>query len=89
MELKKVVVYNGFVVTSASMLNDNDRKILTLLYQPLCGYGALSLYFTLWSKYESIINYKVKCDHKNLFNNMKYKRKFNEKRRRINQWICS
>lgn len=70
MELKKVVVYNGFIVTSASMLSDNDRKILTLLYQPLCGYGALSLYFTLWGKYESIVNFGVKCDHKNLFANM-------------------
>ena len=70
MELKKVVVYNGYVVNAASMLNDNDRKILTLLYQPLCGYGALALYFTLWSKFESIINYNAKCDHKNLFANM-------------------
>jgi replication initiation and membrane attachment protein len=70
MELKKVVVYNGYIVTSASMLNDNDRKILTLLYQPLCGYGALALYFTLWSKYESIVNYNAKCDHRNLFSNM-------------------
>ena len=70
MEPKKVVVYNGYVVTSASMLNDNDRKILTLLYQPLCGYGALALYFTLWSKYESIVTYNAKCDHKHLFVNM-------------------
>ena len=70
MDLKKVVVYNGYVVNAASMLNDNDRKILTLLYQPLCGYGALALYFTLWSKYESIINFNAKCDHKNLFSNM-------------------
>ena len=70
MEVKKVVVYNGYIVHSASMLNDNDRKILTLLYQPLCGYGALALYFTLWSKYESIVNYNAKCDHKHLFANM-------------------
>ena len=70
MSLGKVVVYNGYIVTSASMLNDNDRKILTLLYQPLCGYGALALYFTLWSKYESIVTYNAKCDHKHLFANM-------------------
>ena len=70
MSLGKVVVYNGYIVTSASMLNDNDRKILTLLYQPLCGYGALALYLTLWCKYESIVNFNAKCDHKNLFANM-------------------
>lgn len=70
MGLGKVVVYNGYIVTSASMLNDNDRKILTLLYQPLCGYGALALYLTLWCKYESIVNYNAKCNHKTLFANM-------------------
>lgn len=70
MDLKKVVVYNGYIVTSASMLNDNDRKILTLLYQPLCGYGAMALYFTLWGKYEEIKTFNVKCKHHNLFANM-------------------
>lgn len=69
MELKKVVVYNNYVVKSASMLSGYDRKILTLLYQPLCGSGALSLYLTLWCKYESNVTDKI-LNHKTLFNIM-------------------
>ena len=68
MEIKKVIIYNNYEITSASMLSGYDRKILTLLYQPLCGYGALSLYLTLWCKYESN-NSKV-FSHKDLFSSM-------------------
>lgn len=70
MELKKVIVYNGYNISSASMLSDYDRKILTLLYQPICGYGALSLYLTLWSKYEANKNINKIFHHKDLFANM-------------------
>ena len=51
------------------MLSGYDRKILTLLYQPLCGYGALSLYLTLWCKYESCKDHQT-FNHKNLFSSM-------------------
>ena len=70
MELKKVIVYNGYNVSSASMLSDYDRKILTLLYQPICGFGALSLYLTLWCKYEASKNTNKIFHHKDLFDNM-------------------
>ena len=70
MELKKVIVYNGYNVSSASMLSDYDRKILTLLYQPICGFGALSLYLTLWCKYEASRNTNTFFHHKDLFANM-------------------
>lgn len=70
MELKKVIVYNGYTVSSASMLSDYDRKILTLLYQPICGFGALSLYLTLWCKYEASKNTNKIFHHKDLFANM-------------------
>ena len=70
MELKKVIVYNGYNVSSASMLSDYDRKILTLLYQPICGFGALSLYLTLWCKYEASKNTNKIFHHKDLFANM-------------------
>ena len=71
MELKKVIIYNNYIVTSASMLSSYDRKILTLLYQPLCGYGALSLYLTLWCEYENGNKDKV-FNHKNLFSSMDF-----------------
>lgn len=41
-----------FEVRLASILTDYDRQIMTSLYQPIIGYGALSLFFTLWSNHE-------------------------------------
>lgn len=70
MDLKKVIVYNDYTISTASMLSSYDRKILTLLYQPLCGYGALSLYLTLWSKQESSKSLNKVHTHRNLFNSM-------------------
>ena len=40
---------DSYVVINKSFLNENDRLILTMLYQPIIGSIALSLYFTLWS----------------------------------------
>lgn len=41
-----------FEVRMASILTDYDRQVMTSLYQPIIGYGALSLFFTLWSHHE-------------------------------------
>lgn len=38
-----------YLVTNKSLLNDNDRLVLTMLYQPIVGSVAISLYLTLWS----------------------------------------
>lgn len=39
-----------FKVHLATLVADYDRDTLTNLYQPLVGYSALALYFTLWSE---------------------------------------
>ena len=39
-----------FKVHKATLVADYDRETLTNLYQPLIGYSALALYFTLWSE---------------------------------------
>ena len=36
-----------YTVVNKTILNENDRKIITMLYQPIIGYTATSLYFTL------------------------------------------
>ncbi len=36
-----------YTVLSKSVITDLDRKLITLLYQPIIGYTAVSLYFTL------------------------------------------
>lgn len=47
-----VVLSNSdmFEVRISSLLADYDRDTLTNLYQPLIGYSALAIFFTLWSE---------------------------------------
>ncbi len=40
---------DNFVVINKTILNTQDRLTLTLLYQPIVGSIAVSLYLTLWS----------------------------------------
>ena len=49
MKLVSILPADSYVVINKSLLNDNDRLVLTMLYQPIIGSVALSLYFTLWS----------------------------------------
>ena len=59
-----------FIVVNKTVLHNSDRKILNLLYQPLVGNIAISMYFTLWSyldKYELISN---EWTHSHILNNM-------------------
>ena len=37
-----------YTVINRTILTDNDRKILTMLYQPIIGSYATNLFFTLW-----------------------------------------
>ena len=36
-----------YTVINKTVLNDSDKKIISMLYQPIIGYTAVSLYFTL------------------------------------------
>lgn len=36
-----------YIVINKTVLNEQDRKLITTLYQPIIGYSATSLYFTL------------------------------------------
>ena len=38
-----------FVVVNRTILNPHDRKIISMLYQPIIGSIATSLYYTLWA----------------------------------------
>ena len=66
--LKHEIYDNDYLqITLAGVLTDHDRNLLTKLYQPLCGYGPISLYFTLWSEYSKTNN---KTTHGYIFNIM-------------------
>lgn len=36
-----------YTVVNKSIINDSDKKLITMLYQPIIGHTAVSLYFTL------------------------------------------
>lgn len=38
-----------FVVVNRTILNENDRKVISMLYQPIIGCIATDLYYTLWA----------------------------------------
>lgn len=54
-----IVPADTFIVVNKTTLNDKDRNLLILLYQPIIGHQAISLYYTLWSyldKFELLSN---------------------------------
>lgn len=46
---KNVLPADTFIVVNKTILSDKDRNLLMLLYQPIVGSQAISLYYTLWS----------------------------------------
>lgn len=64
---------DNFVVINKSILNDQNRLLLTLLYQPIVGSIAINLYLTLWSFLD---NNKINSSgnsHEDLVSNMQIK----------------
>lgn len=59
-----------FEVRINSLLADYDRETLTNLYQPIIGYQALAVYFTLWSEanIQKVLSFS---SHEQLFTRMK------------------
>lgn len=47
--MKEIVILpaDTYVVVNKTIIKDLDRKLITMLYQPIIGYSATSLYFTL------------------------------------------
>jgi replication initiation and membrane attachment protein len=62
---QEVVPVDTYSVQSKGVLNEVDQNVLTLLYQPLIGAFAHSLYLTLWC--EAKMNHKSK-KHQHLMN---------------------
>lgn len=49
---KELLPIDKYTVASNGLLHDYDRKVITLLYQPLIGHISLSLYMTFWAQME-------------------------------------
>ena len=59
-----------FIVSNKTVLNETDRKILLLLYQPIVGSQAISLYYTLWSYLDQMEIISNEWTHHHLLKNM-------------------
>lgn len=67
---EKVLPADTFVVLNKTILHDEDRKILIMLYQPIIGYKAVSLYFTLWNNLDRREIFSSECTHHHLMTSM-------------------
>lgn len=66
-----VLPADTYIVVNKTILSDNDRKILTMLYQPIIGQLPISLYFTLWSDLDKLELMSMEFTHHHLMSTMK------------------
>lgn len=61
-----IMPLDTFVVINRTILNDNDRKLLIALYQPIVGAISINLYFNLWNYLDKIEMMSETYEHKKL-----------------------
>lgn len=59
-----------YTVINKTILTENDRKILTMLYQPIIGSDAITLFFTLWMDLDRNEFMSVEENHHHLMTSM-------------------
>jgi len=65
-----VLPADTYVVVNRTIFSNNDRRILTMLYQPIIGSTAVNLYFTLWSFLDKNEVKSMEWTHHHLMVNM-------------------
>ena len=71
-----VLPADTYVVVNKTIFNNDDRRVLTMLYQPIIGSTAVNLYFTLcsfldknevksleWTHHHLMVNMGIKLDY--------------------------
>ncbi len=71
MNKTSILPADTYTVINKSILSNSDRKILTMLYQPIIGYTSISLYFTLWADLDTKEIMSLEFTHHHLISNMK------------------
>lgn len=59
-----------YIVVNKSIINDEDRTILTMLYQPIIGPLPIILYFSLWADLDKKQQISTEYTHHHLITNM-------------------
>ena len=62
-----------FVVVNRTILSQNDRKIISMLYQPIIGSLATSLYYTLWADLDKTELLSNEYTHHHLMTSLRIK----------------
>lgn len=70
---KEVLPLDQYLVKTDTVLHDLDRKVLTLLYQPLIGPLSFSLYMLLWGEVEAYKYWGSPSTHRQLMASMRTK----------------
>lgn len=65
-----VLPADSFIVSNRTTLTERDRNILLMLYQPLVGNTAISLYYTLWSYLDKYELLSQEWTHNHILTNM-------------------
>ena len=68
-----VLPADTYTVINKTILTDKDKKILTMLYQPIIGYTATSLYFTLIDDLDKLELFSDDLTHHHLISTMQLK----------------
>ncbi len=68
-----VLPADTYTVINKTVITDKDKKIITLLYQPIIGYTAVSLYYTLIGDLEKCDVMSEDLTHHHLMANMQLK----------------
>ena len=68
--MKSVLPADTFIVVNKTTLSDSDRNLLILLYQPIVGSQAISLYYTLWSYLDKSELLSNEWTHYHIFRDM-------------------
>jgi len=70
MEKYNVLPADTYIVINKSIINNEDRKILNMLYQPIIGPLPIMLYFSLWSDLDKLELLSEEYTHHHLVTNM-------------------
>ena len=62
-----------FIVVNRTILSDYDRKIISMLYQPIIGSVATSLYYTLWADLDKTELLSGEYTHHHLMTSLRLK----------------
>ena len=73
MSTHHILPADTYIVRNRTVFSEQDRTLLIMLYQPLIGSHAISLYFTLWAYLDKSEVLSCEWTHHHLMTNMRMK----------------